>query len=93
MKQLTFSKTQAGEYLGVSPKTIERLEERGLLKRLRGFDSPRYSREQLDELGGVERGKTLMELRLEDELEQERKKNQELLKRLEKVMNIALGNA
>jgi hypothetical protein len=46
--KLAFSRVEAAEALGVSPATIDRLTQRGLLRPSRAFRRPLYSLKELD---------------------------------------------
>ncbi|MBW8380996.1 MAG: hypothetical protein K0M69_00540 [Youngiibacter sp.] len=68
----TMTRKEVAERLGVSGPTVDKLEREGILKRLRYFDTPRYSVSDIEiiEAGSTEKSIRNLRRRI-DELEAE----------------------
>lgn len=88
----TVNQKEACEYLGIKLATFRSLEERGAIKRLDHFDSPRYSAHSLARLAGVDdTGKTYREKALERQIAEKDQEIKSLKARLADIAKAALN--
>lgn len=84
---MTLNRKQTAEFLNVSPGTVDDLERKGYLHRLKEFDGVRYGLPEVERI--VNGGKTIKTVR-ERELEKELKAKDE---RIEELTRYILDNS
>lgn len=87
METLTLTRKQAAERLGIDEKTLDGLERRGIIKRNKYFDRPRYSLADVMKVADPDQTKTIKEIELKREVDRLRAENQALMDTLIQLHN------